>query len=134
MQEEEQKLVDMDQVTRLALVALRSSTAPKPFLFGYSLWGGFFGEKKRLVRDISPFIRKKVEAVLAHSTQIAYKNYQQGILGKNNSEAIFWESQEVQKANFVETFLEMTELLSQKGMTLEEFIRRDVGDFIRAYL
>ena len=121
------------KVTRLALVALRSSTAPKPFLFGYSLWGGFFGEKKRLVRDISPFIRKKVEAVLAHSTQIAYKNYQQGILGKNNSEAIFWESHEIQKATFVETFLDMTELLEHKDLSLEDFIRQDVEAFIRAF-
>jgi LmbE family N-acetylglucosaminyl deacetylase len=89
--------------TRLTLEALRSSAGLRPSLLGYSLWGGFFGEKKRVARDITPFVRKKVEAVLAHATQIAYKNYQQGILGKNNAEAIFWESHEVQKATFVET-------------------------------
>jgi LmbE family N-acetylglucosaminyl deacetylase len=122
------------KVTRLTLAVLRSSTAPRPFLFGYSLWGGFFGEKKRVVRDITPFVRKKVEAVLAHSTQIAYKNYQQGILGKNNAEAIFWESQEVQKATFVEPFLDMTELLEHKDLSLEDFIRQDVEAFIRIFL
>jgi LmbE family N-acetylglucosaminyl deacetylase len=122
------------KVTRLALEALRSSTASKPFLFGYSLWGGFFGEKKRLVRDISPFIRKKVEAVLAHSTQIAYKSYQQGILGRNNADAIFWESHDIQRASFVETCLNMTELLERKNLSLDNFIREDVESFIRAFL
>jgi hypothetical protein len=75
-----------------------------------------------------------VEAVLAHSSQIAYKNYQQGILGKNNAEAIFWESHEIQRATFVETFLDMTELLGQEDLTLENFIHQDVEEFIRAYL
>ena len=122
------------RVTRLALEALRSIPAAKPLLFGYSLWGGFWGEKQRLVRDISPFIRKKVEAVLAHSTQIAYKNYQQGILGRNNADAIFWESHEIQKASFVETFLDMTELLERKKVSLDNFIREDMESFIRAFL
>ena len=122
------------RVTRLTVEALRSSTASEPFLFGYSLWGGFFGEKKRLVKDISPFIRKKVEAVLAHSTQIAYKNYQQGILGRNNADAIFWESHDIQRVSFVETFLNLTELLERKNLSLDNFIREDVESFIRAFL
>lgn len=122
------------KVTRLALDALRLSTASKPLLLGYSLWGGFFGGKKRWVKDISPFIRKKVEAVLAHSTQIAYKNYQQGILGRNNADAIFWASHDIQKASFVETFLDMTELLERKNLSLDNFIREDVESFILAFL
>jgi LmbE family N-acetylglucosaminyl deacetylase len=120
--------------TGLTIEALRSSTAQKPSVLGYNLWGNFWGEKKRVVRDIGPFIRKKVEAVLAHSTQIAYKNYQQGILGKNNSEAVFWESHEVQKADFVEIFLDMSELLEAKGLSLADFIRQDVEGFIRRFL
>jgi hypothetical protein len=75
-----------------------------------------------------------VEAVLAHATQIAYKNYQQGILGKNNAEAIFWESHEVQKATFVETFLDMTDLLEHNDLSLEDFIRQDMEAFIRTFL
>jgi LmbE family N-acetylglucosaminyl deacetylase len=122
------------RVTRLTIEALRLSTASNPFLFGYNLWGGFFGEKKRCLRDISPFIRKKVESVLAHSTQIAYKNYQQGILGRNNADAIFWESHDIQRASFVETFLDMTELLERKNVSLDNFIREDVETFIRAFL
>jgi LmbE family N-acetylglucosaminyl deacetylase len=120
--------------TRLTLGALRSLDGLKPSLLGYSLWGNFFGGKKRFARDITPFVRKKVEAVLAHATQIAYKNYQQGVLGKNNAEAIFWESHEIQKATFVETFLDMTELLEQKDLSLEDFIRQDVEAFIRTFL
>jgi LmbE family N-acetylglucosaminyl deacetylase len=120
--------------TRLAIQALRSVAGFKPALLGYSIWGCFWGEKKRVVRDITPYIKKKVEAVLAHSSQLEYKNYQQGILGKNNYEAIFWESHEIQKASFVEIFLDMTDLLAQKDLTLESFIRQDVEAFIQTFL
>ena len=120
--------------TRLSIDALRVAGRREVTLLGYSLWGSFWGEKKRVVRDIGPFIKKKVEAVLAHSTQIRYKNYQQGILGKNNYEAIFWESHEPQKTSFVEIFLDMTELVEKKDLTLEDFIRQDLDAFIRAYI
>ena len=120
--------------TRISIDALRMAGDLKTTLLGYSLWGSFWGEKKRVVRDISPFIKKKVEAVLAHASQIDYKSYQQGILGKNNYEAVFWESHEPQKAAFVEIFLDMTELLEKKDLTLESFIRQDVEAFIRTFL
>ncbi len=119
--------------TRLAVGALWQSEA-KADLLGYSLWGCFWGEKPRVTVDISAFIRKKVEAVLAHSTQTAYKSYQQGILGKNNYEAIFWQSQEIEVTGFVETFLIMTELLERKDLNLEKFVREDMEAFLRAYL
>jgi LmbE family N-acetylglucosaminyl deacetylase len=120
--------------TRMSINALRMAGERKATLLGYSLWGAFWGEKKRVVRDISPFIKKKIEAVIAHASQIDYKSYQQGILGKNNYEAIFWESHEIQKAPFVEIFLDMTELLTDIDMTLEAFIRQDLEAFIRAFL
>ncbi len=120
--------------TRLAIEALRTAAGVKPILLGYSLWGCFWAEEGRVVRDISAHVRKKVEAVLAHSTQIAYKNYQQGILGKNNYEAIFWESHEPQKMGFAEIFLDLTEFLEKKDLTIEGFIRQDVEAFIRSFL
>jgi len=120
--------------TRLALEALRACPGLKPRVLGYSLWGNFWGGKRRVIRDITPFIRKKVEAVLAHSSQIAYKNYQQGIVGKNNSEAVFWESHEVQKAGFVEVFVDLSEFLENWDLSLADFIRRDAEEFIRIYL
>jgi len=120
--------------TRLSIDALRTAGNREMTLLGYSLWGSFWGEKKRVVRDISPFIKKKVEAVLAHATQIDYKSYQQGILGKNNYEAVFWEAHKPQKAAFVEIFLDMTDLLLNKDVTLEAFMRQDLEAFIRAFL
>lgn len=71
---------------------------------------------------------------MAHASQMAYKHYQQGIIGKNNYEAIFWESHEPQKAAFAEIFLDMTELLEKKDLTLREFIRQDVEAFIHSFL
>ncbi len=120
--------------TRISLRALRAAVGAKPALWGYSLWGCFQGGKKRFARDISPSVRKKVEAVLAHGTQVAYKGYQQGILGKNNAEAVFWDPREVQKAAFVETFLDMTEFLERGDLTVEKFIREDVESFIETYV
>ncbi|MDO9210239.1 MAG: PIG-L family deacetylase [Deltaproteobacteria bacterium] len=119
--------------TQLSIEALRMDSNLKPNLLGYSLWGCFWGVRRRIVRDITPIIKRKVEAVLAHSSQVAYKNYQQGILGKNNYEAIFWESHEIQKAAFVEIFLDMNELLENRNLTLAAFIRQDVEAFIQAF-
>ena len=120
--------------THWSIEALRQIAHLKTILLGYSLWGSFWGEKRRWVRDITPFIKKKVGAVIAHASQLDYKNYQQGILGKNNFEAIFWESHEPQKAAFVEIFLDMTELLEKKDLTLEAFMRQDLEAFIQAFL
>jgi len=119
--------------THLAIDALRAAAGVKSILLGYSLWGCFWGKKGRVVRDISPYIRKKVEAVLAHASQIDYKSYQQGILGKNNYEAVFWESHQIQKSAFVEIFLDMNELLENRNMTLATFIRQDMEAFIQAF-
>lgn len=118
--------------TRWSLEALRES-GQTPLLYGYSLWGGFFGEEKRVVQDISGFITRKKKAVRAHASQLGYKQYLEGILGKNKYEAVFWETHEHQKVAFAEIFLDMTELLHRKDLTLEEFIRQDVEGFIQAY-
>jgi N-acetylglucosamine malate deacetylase 1 len=119
--------------TQLSIEALRKIFDLKPTLLGYSLWGSFWGVRKRIVRDISPFIKKKVEAIMAHSSQVAYKDYQQGIIGKNNYEAIFWESHAVSPASFVEIFLDMNELLEDRDMTLATFIRQDMEALIQAF-
>ena len=119
---------------RLTIEAIRSAGELSPRLYGYSLWGSFWGEKVREIRDITIFIQKKVEAVLTHTSQIDYKNYHQGILGKNNYEAIFWESHELGKASFVEMFLDMTALVTDQDLTLQEFIRQDMEAFIKKYL
>jgi LmbE family N-acetylglucosaminyl deacetylase len=120
--------------TALALDALRSA-GDRPFkAYGYSLWGSFWGGKERVVRDIGSVIRKKVEAVTAHASQIASKNYHQGILGKNNFEAVFWESHEVQKASFVEVFLDLTELLRRRDLSIKTFIQEDLEEFLKSYL
>ncbi len=118
--------------THLAIGALRP-IHPRPILLGYSFWGCFRGGKERVFRDITPVIRRKVDAVLAHASQIACKNYQQGILGKNNYDAVFWETHEPQKASFAEIFLEMTELLEHEALSLEEFMRQDFELFLKDF-
>jgi len=120
--------------TALTLDVLRITGDWPMEVFGYSLWGCFWGGKKRIVRDISSVIRKKVEAVLAHVSQIEYKNYHQGILGKNNCEAVFLESHEIQKASFVEIFLDMGELLTRKDLSIKAFTQEDLESFQNAYL
>ncbi len=121
------------QCTRITVQALRG-TDLKPALLGYSLWGSFWGEGRRLVRDITPFMKKKMKAIRCHASQTAYKNYGKGIQSKNNYEAVFGASHEIQESGYVETFLDMNDLLAEKTLTLGEFIRRDVEDFRRAFL
>jgi LmbE family N-acetylglucosaminyl deacetylase len=120
--------------TALTLEALRSAGEWPLKVYGYSLWGSFWGGKERIVRDIGSVIRKKVEAVNAHASQIEYKNYHQGILGKNNWEAVFWESHEIQKASFVEIFLNMTEFLFRKDLSVKTFIQEDFEEFQTVFM
>ncbi len=119
--------------TQIALAALRACKIKTPNLLGYSLWGNFWGGHKRVIFNISAYIKDKVQAILAHESQMAYKNYQQGILGKNNYEAIFWQSHEVQKFSFAEIFLEMNILLHNPKLSLTDFIRQDMEAFIDIY-
>ena len=119
--------------TRLTVEAVRASGL-MPGFFGYSLWGWFRGEKKRVVRDITPFIDKKLKAVRAHASQLAYKSYAEGIQGKNTCEAVFWDSHGVQRERFVETFIDMGALLEKRELTLMEFVQKDMEDFFQAYL
>jgi N-acetylglucosamine malate deacetylase 1 len=119
--------------TKISVAALRSA-APCALLRGYSLWGCFSGGKKRVFSDISSAIRKKVDAVIAHESQIAYKSYHQGILGKNNYDAVFWETHETQGAAFAEIFVDMTELLTNPDLTLAEFVSRDFACFRKTFL
>ncbi|MGC8810230.1 MAG: PIG-L deacetylase family protein [bacterium] len=120
--------------TQISLEALRACPIKNTHVFGYSIWGNFWGGHKRIIFDITPYIKDKIQAVLAHETQIAYKNYQQGILGKNNYEAIFWESHEIQKSTFAEIFLDMNILLQNTSLSLADFIRQDMEAFINIYL
>lgn len=120
--------------TQISLKALRACAPKGTQLFGYSIWGNFWGGHKRIIFDITPYIKDKIQAVLAHETQMAYKNYQQGILGKNNYEAIFWESHEYQMSTFAEIFLDMNILLQNSSLSLIDFIRQDMEVFINIYL
>ena len=119
--------------TRITIDALRAAVHWPSMALGYSLWGSFWGGKERISRDIGSVIRKKVDAVIAHASQIEYKNYHQGILGKNNYEAVFMESHEIQKVSFVEIFLDMTEFLFRKDLSLKTFMREDLDKFQSAF-
>jgi LmbE family N-acetylglucosaminyl deacetylase len=120
--------------TALALDALRAVVDWPMEVLGYSLWGCFSGGKRRVVKDIGSVIRRKAEAVLAHASQIEYKNYHQGILGKNSFEAVFLESHEVQKFSFVEVFLDLREFLTRKDLSIQSFMREDLESFQKSYL
>jgi LmbE family N-acetylglucosaminyl deacetylase len=120
--------------TRITIDALRAAVHWPCMALGYSLWGSFWGGKERISRDIGPVIRQKVDAVIAHASQIEYKNYHQGILGKNNYEAVFMESHEVQKVSFAEIFLDMTEFLFRKDLSLKTFMREDLEKFQAAFM
>lgn len=120
--------------TRISLEALRACAIKGTQLFGYSIWGNFWGGHKRIIFDITPYIKDKIQAVLAHETQMAYKNYQQGILGKNNYEAIFWETHELQKSTCAEIFLDMNILLQNPALSIVDFVRQDMEAFINIYL
>lgn len=119
--------------TKLTIEALRQIKTFRPMLWGYSIWGTFWGGENREVRPINHFMPLKIKAIQAHASQNRYKRYDKGILARNYSDSIFWESHGFGIDNFVEIFLDMRKLIEEKDLTLEEFIRRDVENFIKGY-
>ncbi len=113
-----------DAVLHLTLRALRSIRGYIPQFWGYAVWGGIFWTHGFNVVDISAVARLKARAIRAHESQIAYKPYDEGILGRNRYEAVFSEPHMPAQHTYVERFLDMRELVANKRLSLAAFTKR----------
>lgn len=111
-------------VTRITLRALRSMRHYCPALWGYSVWGGVFSSRGYKVSDISAVAGRKIKAIRMHQSQIAYKAYDAGMLGRNRYEAVFAETHTPACHFYVECFLDMQELVTNKRLSLSTFTKK----------
>jgi LmbE family N-acetylglucosaminyl deacetylase len=115
-------------VTAIAVSSLRRINGYLPMLWGYSVWGGIWGIHGLQPVDISSVIKLKKMAIQKHRSQLSYKAYDEGILGRNRYEAVFLETHEPEKSQHVEFLLDMQELLMRKKMTINNFVSQLVKD------
>ena len=66
----------------------------------------------------------KVKAIRMHQSQLAFKAYDAGILGRNRYEAIFSETHKAARHSYVECFLDMQELVTNKRLSLSTFSKK----------
>jgi len=111
-------------VLNLTLTALRSIRGFDPRLFGYSVWGGVYGVRGLQAVDISGVVKLKRKAIRKHSSQIAFKAYDEGILARNRYEAVFAETHGSVQCRYVESFLDMQQLVTSKKLSIEHFVQQ----------
>jgi hypothetical protein len=74
--------------------------------------------------DITQTFAIKQQAIRKHSSQLAYKAYDAGTLGRNRYEAVFLETHEPEKCKYVEIVLDMGDLLQDSRLSLEDFAEK----------
>jgi len=116
------------KVTELTVKAVRQLRNYSPELWGYSVWGGFFGGKEMLTVDISKVINFKKKAISMHKSQLKYKDYVSGMIGRNRYEGVFLETHLKNSFEYAETFVNMKELVSNRRLSLKGFMKR-TGSF-----
>jgi LmbE family N-acetylglucosaminyl deacetylase len=112
------------KVLRLTLTALRSIRGFAPKLFGYSVWAGVYGERGLQTVDISSAANLKKRAIRMHRSQIAFKAYDEGMLARNRYEAVFAETHGREQCRYVESFLDMQQLVTNKKLSIRSFVRQ----------
>ena len=111
-------------VSQITLRALRSMRNYFPELWGYTVWGGIFSTRGFKIVDISAVVELKRKAICMHQSQIAYKAYDEGMLGRNRYEAVFSETHKPAQHSYVECFLDMQELVASKRLSLSTFTKK----------
>ena len=91
-------------VSALVLEQLREIDI-KAKVWCYEVWTPFATYDR--LEDISDYIELKVLAVEAHRSQLAYKNYTEGIIGLNRYRAIFDERHGKTEMQYAEVFIEL---------------------------
>jgi LmbE family N-acetylglucosaminyl deacetylase len=111
-------------VTQITLRVLRNMRDYFPALWGYTVWGGIFSTRGIKIVDISAVAGLKRKAIRMHKSQIAYKAYDAGILGRNRYEAVFSETHKPARHSYVEGFLDMQELVTNRRLSLSTFTKK----------
>lgn len=95
-----------------AAQASASSAQLRPSVYGYEIWAPIAAPDR--YEDITPFEGLKRQAIRAHETQTADKDYEEGVMGLNRYRAVF-STNHPDQARYVEAFVTLAEGEQQAG-------------------
>jgi LmbE family N-acetylglucosaminyl deacetylase len=118
------------QVSDLTIKAIRQIKSYSPRMWGYHVWGGFYGLPRTRAVDISKVIEVKKKAIRKHKSQIQGKAYDSGMIGRNHYEGVFLETHKSDSMQFAEMFLDMQELVLNKRLSFKTFSKKIMKEFL----
>src|SRR5262245_57595863 len=95
-------------------------------LLGYPVWDGLVGEAGVERIDIGPVIERKLRAVRCHESQLAARAFDDAVRCRNRLDALLFATTGGSRAEFVECFVDLSELLPPTGPTLGRWMRRRI--------
>ena len=118
--------------TSLVIKLLRQSPpVASRRIYGYPVWGPLPGQQALIHSvDIGTVIDIKRRAIAAHLGEVAYKDYVAGATARNLYQAVFEDPHQLRRADYLETFLDMSELLPTSGPTLKQFAANQLAGYL----
>ena len=109
------------KITSMTIKAVRQIKNYCPEFWGYSVWAGVLGVHKVKAVDISKVINIKKKAIRMHKSQLNYKDYTSGIIGRNRYEGVFLNSHSKKNFEYAETFVNMKDMVNIRNLKLKGF-------------
>lgn len=114
--------------TEAAVEAARASGL-KVRLLGYEVWTPIIA--KPVPYDVSGVIESKRKAIMAHRSQTRANRFDEGMAGKNRYNAVFRNAHDFSKIEFAELFIDMTEIVKNKNLSLKRFALSCLAEFAK---
>jgi len=118
------------RVAEMTAGAIRQIRGYQPQLWGYSVWGGVAGLPGTCVVDITSVVGIKRQAIARHKSQLSYKAYADGMLGRNRYEGIYMHTHGPESFQYAETLLDMRELVMSRRLNIAAFKKKVLGGLL----
>ena len=112
-------------ITHMVVAGMRRQHPYAGELWGYSVWSTLLPSSLVKCVDISRVAHLKRRAIEQHVSQVAVKDYAEGVLGSNRHAAVFNSILPDRKTiRYVEQFLDMRMLVQKPRLSMERFARQ----------
>ena len=119
--------------TRATLAALRRGSH-RPVLLGYPVWDPIAGESGVEVVDVSAVLEQKLEAIRCHSSQMAARPFDETTRCRHFLDAQLRDTTGPADAQYVEKYVDLSELADPDGPDLEQWLNRRFRDLAGSLL
>jgi hypothetical protein len=91
-------------------------------LLGYGCWDPIPGDDRVEAVDISAVLERKLEALRCHESQLQVRPFDEAARGRHRAEALLSATTGSHTAEYVERYLDMSDLLQQPELTLHRWV------------